>query len=57
MSHLITNVKCYRYEMGIALERISSIYFKVIEQVLECNIKYYNEHKLKWEKQIEEGLR
>jgi hypothetical protein len=48
LTHLVETLKCYRYELGSSVERIGSMFFKLLERLLETNIKLFNEGKMSW---------
>jgi hypothetical protein len=52
LSYLVQTLKCYRFELGSSVERIGSMYFKLIERLLESNIKIHNESKVHWQQDI-----
>jgi hypothetical protein len=56
MTGIVKTVKCYRFELGSGLERISSMYFKVLERLIECTMRILEESATRHQKEVKEGL-
>ena len=56
LEEITDRVKCYRCELGTTLEKLELSFKKIIEKILDLNIKYMNDRDQTYEKRMKENL-